>query len=373
MQFKSALTWFGLLAVTFTAWPAAAWASTAPQQSQNLLTNPGFEGQFARQADDFQVASGWTAWWLTPPGAAKPRPNFESTDHAERVHSGAMAQLIGSFYDIHTAGVYQQATVKAGDDLRLSAYGKGWTSEKDAPLNVSVGGTDLRMRIGIDPFGGVDPASPNVVWSEQVNAADSWYRFEVYARAQSNTVTIFVYSSPKDPRRRNYVFWDDAELVALTGDAAATAQAHYPTPTPTPIVYTPTPETVALGQNLLQNPGFEGRFYTPCTWKADPIPWNHIPCDPWYGKEIMTRWNTVLTPESWAAWWRTPITDTNRSDFYTYPSHCPKGAPEGCKAWHNPEYSGTDWIVAGPRRIRSDKNSLRYFTFWSVHEAGVFQ
>lgn len=375
MRYKHKLTCFAIFAVLLSALPGFASAAPALQQSENLLTNPGFEGEFVGESDDLQVAAGWTPWWV-PHQAGQPdwqnlRPRFESTAHPLRVRSGSVAQSLASFYSTHTGGLYQQVSVPTDADLRFSAFGKGWTSVGDDPLNVSVGGTDLRMRVGIDPFGGTDPLSPNVRWSDQVNAADSWVRFDAYAKARSTTVTVFLYSAPFDARRHNDVYWDDAELVSLSGEAAATAQAFYPTPTPTPIVFTPTPVTVPLGQNLLKNPGFEGSWFNPCSWKGD-LPWNHISCTPWY-KELMVRWDTVYTPQDWTAWWQPPITDTARSDFYTYPNRCPAGAPETCVVWHNPEYGGTDWIRVGPPRIHSGKNSLKYFTFWSVHEAGVFQ
>ena len=375
MQFERRVTWFAIMALLLAALPGFVSAAPAVQQSANLLTNPGFEGEYVVHADARQIAPGWTPWWIPrqedQPDFVNQVPKYEPTSHPQRVHGGAKAQLLGTFYGTHIAGVYQQVKVTTGADLRFSAYGKGWTSTSDDPLNVSVGGTDLRMRVGIDPFGGSDPLSPNVRWSEQANAADSWVRFDAFARAQSGTVTVFVYSAPFDARRHNDVYWDDAELVRLSGDAAATAQAHYPTATPMPVIYTPTPVTVPIGQNLLKNPGFEGKWFNPCSWKGD-LPWNHISCTPWY-RELMVRWDTVYTPESWTGWWRQPITDTAHPDFSKYPNRCPKGAPETCVVWHNPEYGGTDWIRVGPSRIRSGKNSLKYFTFWSVHEAGVFQ
>jgi len=376
MQYKRVSIWFALLAAALAAVPDFASASPVPQQSANRLTNPGFEGDYVSQSATVAVASGWTAWWLPhqegQPDFVNRQPNFEETMHPERVHGGSKAQLLASFYETHTAGVYQRVSVTPGADLRFSAFGKGWTSTNDDPLNVSVGGTELRLRVGIDPTGGTDPLSPNVLWSTQASYPDAWIRFEVYARAQSSTVTVFVYSSPFDARRHNDVYWDDAELVSLSGSAAATAQASYPTPTPLPIIPTATPVTLAAGQNLLVNPGFEGSWFNPCSWKGD-LPWNHISCTPWY-KELMTRWDTVYTPEGWTGWWQIPITDTARSDYWTYPSSCDKpGRPKTCVPWHNPEYGGTDWIINGPPRIRSGEDSLKYFTFWSVHEAGVFQ
>ena len=48
-------------------------------------------------------------------------------------------------------------------------------------------------------------------------------------------------------------------------------------------------------------------------------------------------------------------------------------APEGCVAWHNPEFRDTKKVTLGPSRIHSGLNSQKYFTFWSVHQAGVMQ
>ena len=42
-------------------------------------------------------------------------------------------------------------------------------------------------------------------------------------------------------------------------------------------------------------------------------------------------------------------------------------------AWHNPEFRDTKKITLGPTRIHSGLNSIKYFTFWSVHQAGLMQ
>jgi LysM repeat protein len=144
------------------------------------------------------------------------------------------------------------------------------------------------------------------------------------------------------------------------------------------VAVVPTPISVALGQNLLTDGGFEGRLYIACT-RATDLPWNHISCEGLDlrkvdGKREYIRWDTVQVPIGWKGWWLPPNKDTGASDFYqNHPNNCYEGAPEGCVAWHNPEYRDTKGVVLGPSRIHSGNNSQKYFTFWSVHQAGVMQ
>lgn len=355
----------------------------------NLLQNSNFEAAFAQINPDAQVAANWSAWW-TPHPANVPdwaylQPNYgpsntctKGCDH--RIHTGGNAQRMFHLFGAYEAGIYQQANVPLNADLRFTIYAQGWSSESNDPINTSIGGTNMQMKIGIDPTGGTNPYSPNIVWTQPVNALDSWYQFTVYARSQNTTVTVFTYANPFDSRRNNEAYWDDASLNVLNGDLAATAQASYPTATPVPIVYTPTPVSVEVGTNLLSDGGFEGKLYIPCS-AADDLPWHHLSCeglnvyDKVNGKREFIMWNTVQVPIGWTAWWLLPNTkhDTDPVFYQNHPNNCYSDAPEGCIAWHNPEYRDTKGIVEGPARIRSGQNSQKYFTFYSVHEAGVMQ
>lgn len=51
--------------------------------------------------------------------------------------------------------------------------------------------TDMNLRLGIDPTGGNNPDSPDVVWSS-ADAPASFSQFQVSALAQGNTATIFL-------------------------------------------------------------------------------------------------------------------------------------------------------------------------------------
>lgn len=362
----------------------------APLLAGNLITNPGFEGAFLAQDGKTSVGQGWTAWWIPRPEGQPDwsynHPDFIAStpcgsvcDH--RIHSGSNAQRIFQYFGTYVAGLYQRVDVTPGADVRATAFGQSWSSQTEQPQNVSNGGTRMHLRVGVDPLGGTNPYDPRIVWSEEADALDSWQQFSVYARAQSSQVTVFLYAAPDDARRKNEVYWDDVVLEALSGDPAATAQATYPTATPLPAAPPPpTPVSVALGQNLLVDGSFEGKLYIPCS-RYDTVPWQHISCEGLNYKEridgqrVYLMWNTVQVPVGWKGWWYPPNKNhAGDPNFYSdHPNNCYSDAPEGCIAWHNPEYRDTKGVTLGPSRIRSGSNSQKYFTFWSVHQAGVLQ
>ena len=390
MQAKRIITLGVIIAIGLGLMPIGANAVSVPQAGTNLLTDSNFEQPFVQANSTAIVAPGWSPWWIPRPAGAPDwsyhQPNYDQSstcsstcDH--RIHSGSNAQRMFQLFGTYVAGIYQQVSVPANVDVQFTIFGQGWSSTNDTPENVSVGGTDMQMRIGIDPWGGTNPLDPRVVWSNQVNALDSWYQFSVYAHSQNTTITVFTYAAPFDARRKNEVYWDDASLVVLSGDLAATAQATYPTATPEPIIYTPTPVSVALGTNLLIDGGFEGKLYIPCS-KASDLPWRHISCEnfDWdlrdaNGQRVYIMWNTVQVPIGWTAWWYPPNTNHASADFYqNHPNNCYSDAAQSCIPWHNPEYRDTKGTAGiGPSRIHSGQNSQKYFTFWSVHEAGVMQ
>jgi hypothetical protein len=121
----------------------------------------------------------------------------------------------------------------------------------------AVDGT-VGRRIGIDPTGGTDPTSPNVIWSAEI-----WNKFDrcpykicrdlqVQAVAQNTTITLFVRIADTWKNRRDEFgfvpaeffgqpesFWiDDVGMIPL-GDVPPAP----PTDTPVPPTDTPAPPT----------------------------------------------------------------------------------------------------------------------------------
>jgi hypothetical protein len=82
----------------------------------------------------------------------------------------------------------------------------------------------MHLRIGIDPTGHVDPFSPDVVWSPEMDSFDRWTQYHVEAVARGDAVTVFTHSRPEWtwPRLHNDVYVDEASLVALDSNGLIT-------------------------------------------------------------------------------------------------------------------------------------------------------
>jgi hypothetical protein len=126
------------------------------------------------------------------------------------------------------------------------------------------------------------------------------------------------------------------------------------------------------GPNLLVNGALDGAFVMQCSARGG-APWVAVPCGDPIDYHLTILWQTVQVPVGWVGWWRPPREDPSDPSFYDYPNRCPDGAPIDCVVWHNPEYRDTAAAPQNPPRRLSGDNSLKYFTFYSVHEAGVYQ
>jgi LysM repeat protein len=143
------------------------------------------------------------------------------------------------------------------------------------------------------------------------------------------------------------------------------------------------PQPVAaetLGPNLLTNPGMDGQYVKQCSAR-DGQHWVQVPCPADYASQVsvIKQWETTQVPYGWSAWWQQPNSNLDDPNYFnTYPNYCPEGqnrTPFDCKPWHNPEYRDTlgGPQETGPERKVAGDNSQKYFTFYSVHEAGIYQ
>ena len=245
--------------------------SATQAQSGNLLTNPGFDGQYtafipqtpeqhascpAGICGTAQMPVGWTPfwigqtaedeWWENKMPEFKPACPTSPCPFINRVKGGEQALQYFNFDGTNTAGVWQRVTVPANARLTFSAWGQAWSSSQNEP--VSINPTSVNMRVGIDPVGGNSPFSASVVWSAPQNPYDAYYYFEVQATAQGDTVTVFLLAQPAEKRKHNDFYWDEASLVvggagspvsggsgssnSENSGAAAPSAALGPTPTP---------------------------------------------------------------------------------------------------------------------------------------------
>jgi LysM repeat protein len=142
----------------------------------------------------------------------------------------------------------------------------------------------------------------------------------------------------------------------------------------------PPPKPEVIGPNLLTNPGMEGHYVKQCSQRNGPH-WVQVPCPADYDSATSSvkQWETAQVPVGWSAWWRLPNNNFDDPNYFnTFPAYCPadqRRTPADCKAWHNPEYRDTMGgpQETGPERRVAGENSQKYFTFYSVHEAGMYQ
>lgn len=215
-------------------------AQPALAQDGNLLQNPGFEGNYSaympqtaqERADcphgvcnTAQVPPSWRPWW-NKARASDANPEYKpAAPFASRIRSGSNAAQYFSFYRTHEAGFMQQVNVPANATLQFSVWGQAWLSNSDSLTSDS--NVWINMRVGIDPAGGTNPFSPNIVWSNTINPFDAYQQLSVQAQAQGSRVTVFTYSRAEYPLKHSDVYWDDATLFV-------TNQAPPPPPPTTP-------------------------------------------------------------------------------------------------------------------------------------------
>jgi len=205
------------------------------QDDTNLLTNGGFEGNFTTYDGEQprQVADGWTAWHVP---ATEDMPTFQNrapkyqevAPDSSRIRTGNNAQLYFSFFETHEGGIYQQVNnVESGTEYRFSIYAHVWSSTfSDVDLSEDPG--DVAVRVGIDPTGGTDGASSDIIWSTPAIFYDTYRQYSVIATAESDTITVYVHSTVGRPAPSSYVYLDDAVLES-------TAKAEEPTDEPTDV------------------------------------------------------------------------------------------------------------------------------------------
>lgn len=115
----------------------------------------------------------------------------------------------------------QQVSAVANGRYCFSSWGHAWSSRETLSgwLSDPNDHGDLFQRVGIDPTGGADWQSPNVVWSEMRMQYDEFGLFSVEAVAEADLITVFIWSKANVPVKHNDVYWDDARLTLLQAAA----------------------------------------------------------------------------------------------------------------------------------------------------------
>lgn len=262
-----------------TRWPALVIASlllslflafSQDDSTSNLLENGDFEGDFVTLTgpEPRNVAKSWTPWHIPPsdtsPSFANHDPHYDKESDRIHLDESGQAQKYFTLFATHKGGVYQQVDeLTTGKTYRFSIYAYVWSSSfEDTDVSEDPGA--VVVRVGIDPKGGTDGASDDIIWSTAATFLyDAYRQYAVIATAETTTITVFVESTVGEPRANNYIYLDDAVLEVAsestveatptsetnTGLATSTptgtlTETPSPTPTPTPNP-TNTPETAS--------------------------------------------------------------------------------------------------------------------------------
>ena len=216
----------------------------------NLLANPSFEGDYPvyimaapghpdcqtwfddqpnQYCERVKLADDWHPYWLDTPrteGWMNIQPEYvPSLPHEQppRVRSGDKSQHYFSFWSTHEGGMMQQVSALKDGRYCFSSWGQAWSARETLSgwLSDPNDHGDLFQRVGIDPTGGTDWQSPNVVWGDMRMQYDEFGLFSVEAVAEADTITVFLWSKANIPVKHNDVYWDDASLTLLQSAAVA--------------------------------------------------------------------------------------------------------------------------------------------------------
>ena len=231
----------------FVSAPVARLGATQPLSGTNLLNNPGFEDGFSGG-----VAANWSGWGKDDGGYSS--PGFDSSSTAL---SGSYAQKTSWRSEAAGlpmyGGLYQKVSgLTIGHAVSLSI----WHNWPDDPQD---GTQSLRVWIGLDPKGGTNPDSSDIVWTGDGQYASIGYQqLSVTTTAISTTVTAFIRAEAQYAKEA-YVLWDDAILTSG----------------PWQYAYLPLVARNYVPPCSLQNGGFEGDYAGPATSLVAPhwSPW----------------------------------------------------------------------------------------------------
>jgi hypothetical protein len=226
--------------------------SALAQEPENLIVNWSFEDGFYPYPMGGGVANCWVAFVEeTIPPATPPIFRLTGYDDFPEAIEGIHSQRIWSDGTGFIAGIHQQVSgVTPGVAYKAWVV---WAAVKSS-------GTDefiMGRKIGIDPYGGTDPRSPDIVWSPEIWGYDKrqFELLKVSAVAQAETITVFLRVDNHVTHGQDQVFFDAVFLIVDPDQPTATptpTAIPIPTSTDTPLPPTPTPVPPVL--SLVEGP-----------------------------------------------------------------------------------------------------------------------
>lgn len=197
-------------------WLGAAWLLTTPVLASEPCNPPNVIPQPVCDMDSFhgepprQIPDGWTEFVIYG------EPAFMNDPHS---YFGSGTLRIWSNGGTFKAGIFTQVGATPGAGYRAS-IGWGAPNVPDA----------FSRQLGIDPTGGTDPNSPNVIWGPTHVGEGRMLNYppgqgpniDVLARAVNGTVTVFFVTDHPYSTGENLIYVD---AIALYPDENAPAAA----------------------------------------------------------------------------------------------------------------------------------------------------
>ncbi len=185
----------GCLGIAILWLPLTVWAA-------NLLQVDGMEAPFVKYGEwagggitfDLEVAHDWEKFFVaagTYDNGNKIRymraSAVEFLFGSVEKRDGADAQIWWSTKPFE-AGIYQQVS-----GLTVDEYYGFQAGILQVFANTSSKTHNKMFRsVGIDPYGGVNPSSSNVIWSPEEGLDVDWFYPGVGVQAKSSTITVFI-------------------------------------------------------------------------------------------------------------------------------------------------------------------------------------
>jgi len=203
-------------------------------QGPELITNGTMDSYYGTGGSNV-VPTGWALQSNLAIGSSKQQWQFENQSYGGSWKLSTRSAAFTMYGSQFIAGI------KAGTPLRFSAFANIYTcNREDSCINntgqkISQQESGARVRIGIDPTGGRDPAAASVVWSAFAKPFDAFSQIVVDAKTTTDAgVSVYLNYVQDSSMLLNDVFWDNASLVSLDGSAVINAGGVQITATPVP-------------------------------------------------------------------------------------------------------------------------------------------
>ena len=212
----------------------------------NPVENPGFNfpewhdalwwdqagGPYAVPFQEVRPPTGWTAFWREGDdcdGQLSGRPEvnvFEAYIDPLRVRSGGTSARLFTFFRCHRMGLMQTVTGLDSGYYEFSAWVQAWYSQcstqpyappLEADCVTPIGWAHMRVKVGIDPYGGEDPWFPTVRWSDWAEPYGEYMELRTAPALVhlDGRATVFIYSESTHALKHEDLYVDDAGLARV--------------------------------------------------------------------------------------------------------------------------------------------------------------